>query len=491
MDRRTGPKQAFQRLASPVARKMALLLLIVAAFALGGGSRGDINSLILLRPLAFALLAYVIAVGNWDDVSRNGRVALFAVAVLTIVVLHLVPLPPAAWQSLPGRDIVVRGDTMVGLGAIARPLALNVTEATNSLLSLSVPAAVLGLIAIQRTDWRSSMLVTLLGLGAVSIVFAFLQVLGPPDGPFYTYRITNASSPVGLFANRNHNAVFLAMLLPALAVFGAGGRAPERGQRDRRPLRRATSWVGAVLALIFVLASGSRAGLVLAAVAIGSVPFVLGASARELLFSAAPAAKMGNSNGSPFGAAIVRYWRATAVAVFGVGLALLAAFGRFESSVARFASEGDNRTEMWAATLPLIGKYFPWGSGAGSFVDVFRRDEPYALLGPRYVNHAHNDVLEVALTFGLPGILLMAIFLFFLARRVIALWPSRRDQSFAARIARLGLILLMLSSLASVVDYPLRTPAMMALFVVAATWLIGESRSELAAVPRRVKRADP
>lgn len=486
MSLKTQTDRVVRGLISARARVIALLALCAAAFILGGGARGDIDSLILLRPTAFLLLAYAIAVGNIDDLRRHWGLVVFGLAILAIAFFHVVPLPPSVWSVLPGREIVVRADMLTGLNHIARPLALNVTEARNGLFSLIVPVAALALIAVQRQDWRRPVIAAILLLGTLSVLLGVLQVLGPSNGPFYTYRITNGNSPVGLFANRNHNAVFLASLLPVLAILGSGGRVPVRGQRDGRPLRRGGAWVGAVLALVLIVASGSRAGLLLAVLAIALVPFVLGSSARDLLLPMPPPARARHAPRFILIAGILRHWRIVAT-VTAVGVILLALLGRFSSTIERLAGGGDGRSEVWAASLPLVGKYFPWGSGIGSFVDVFKRDEPYALVGPKYVNHAHNDLLEVAITTGLPGMLLMALMILWIARRTVTLWHGRKDTSFTAQVRRLGLVVLMLLLLASLVDYPLRTPAMATLFVVAAAWLTAEPRPNAGSSRRAAK----
>lgn len=474
----------FGRMAGPNARRIGLIILCVAAFIMGGGSRGDIASLVVLRPLAFLLLAYAITVGGLADLQRHAAVILFGAAIVFVTAAHLAPLPPDLWQSLGGRDIVVEADILVDAGPIWRPLALNATEAANALASLVVPAAGIALIAVQRSDWRRTALYTMLAMGGLSILLALLQVLGPPNGPFYTYRITNGSSPVGLFANRNHNAIFLGCLLPGLAVLAVDGRPPHRGQKDWRFVRQVACWLGGVLALIFVLTSGSRAGLILAGLAASLIPFVLGTPVRTLLLPPIASASSELHRQGSTGARSTRYLRIVGVFVLALALALVALFGRFGSGVHRLGEGGDNRTEMWEATYPLIGKYFPWGSGAGSFADVFMLDEPYGLLGPKYVNHAHNDVLEVALTFGLPGLLLMAVFALFLLKRGVSLWRARTDASFDARMRRLGFVLLVLLPVASVVDYPLRTPALSVLFVIGVAWLTAGSRWERLGGPR-------
>jgi O-antigen ligase len=460
-----------RRLAGPRARGSALILLCVAAFVFGGGSRGDISSLILLRPLAFLLLAYALYVGSLNDLRRYSQMAALLVMAILIALLHLLPLSPSLWHALPGREIVRETDALVGLGRIARPLTLNVTDGINALFSLIVPVAALALVSVQRSDWRRTTLITILVLGGLSMALALLQVMGPQDGPFYFYRITSGTLPVGLFANRNHQAVFLAGLLPAIAVFAADGEVPHRGQVDRRPLLHGVGALGTVLLIIFVLATGSRAGLIIAVLGLASIPFVLGISMRHILLPPRVETRKGKHERATSTDFLAHYWRLAAAVVIGLGLGTVLLFGRFSSQLARISGEDDSRSLIWNATLPLVSKYFPWGSGVGSFVEVFERDEPFALLGPKYVNHAHNDFLEIALTIGLPGIALLALFLFFFVRRGVALWRCRKDTGFAERSRRLGFVVVLLLLLASLVDYPLRTPALMVVLVIAMAWL--------------------
>ena len=45
----------------------------------------------------------------------------------------------------------------------------------------------------------------------------------------------------------------------------------------------------------------------------------------------------------------------------------------------------------------------------GAFEKVFQANEPDALLGPVFLNHAHNDWLEAVITGGLPAAALLVI----------------------------------------------------------------------------------
>jgi O-antigen ligase len=120
--------------------------------------------------------------------------------------------------------------------------------------------------------------------------------------------------------------------------------------------------------------------------------------------------------------------------------------------------------------LGLIQKYFPFGSGFGSFVEVFQLDEPLRYLKPTYVNHMHNDWLEILLTGGLPAV---AILLFAIAGYLstsVALFRRRDADRREVKMARLAAVLILILALASITDYPLRTPSMMAFLAVLCLW---------------------
>jgi O-antigen ligase len=140
----------------------------------------------------------------------------------------------------------------------------------------------------------------------------------------------------------------------------------------------------------------------------------------------------------------------------------------------------DKRLVVWEPIRRLVIEYMPFGTGPGAFVEPYQMREPDALLSPSYLNHAHNDWLETAMTAGLPGlfVLLFAITLF--TRTAWAIWrfPADRTTIFA----RLGTVVIGLLALASVADYPLRVPALMSVVALMASFVanalcVGESRA--------------
>ena len=118
-------------------------------------------------------------------------------------------------------------------------------------------------------------------------------------------------------------------------------------------------------------------------------------------------------------------------------------------------------------------------------MEVFQIAEENDQLRPRYINHAHNDFLEVALTSGIAGVLLMSMALIAF---VICAWRISRAKGMGRDVKRyrwLGLGLVALCAAASAVDYPLRTPALACLFVFA-VFLAGGGRAPKVSRPQSV-----
>jgi O-antigen ligase len=112
-------------------------------------------------------------------------------------------------------------------------------------------------------------------------------------------------------------------------------------------------------------------------------------------------------------------------------------------------------------------------------VPIFQRFEPRTLVQHVYVNHAHNDWLELWLGGGVPAILLIIGFLSWFAAASHRVWRASRPEASVldlalAQAATIVIILLLLHSL---VDYPLQIPTLSVLFAIACACLIPPRRS--------------
>lgn len=421
---------------------VGLLATLVMA---GGASRADVLGQVVVRGAASAALVVAFLLAGPPDGRLPRTVLTLLAATAALPLLQLIPLPPAWWGSLPGHEVL--------RGAVAgdqpwRPLSIQPSATWNAAASLLVPASVVLLASAVRRSERTLIMPVLLALIGISALFGLLQFSGNLfESPFVN---ASAGEVSALFANRNHFAVFLAFGCLLAPVWGAwdGNRAAWRV-----PLA-----IGAtLLILLLILASGSRAGLA-AGVLATAFGLIL---ARQLLHSLRR--RLPRWAEPAFGVAIL--------AIVAVVIAVSVASNR-AMSIDRLLSTDpavDMRTRALPTVIEAVRAYFPTGAGFGSFDAVFRMREPFELLKPTYFNHAHNDYLEVMLGGGILAMLLVVVALGWWAICSIRVW--RRKPSSEVMLGRLGSGLLLVTFVASAIDYPARTPAIMAIVALAAAWL--------------------
>lgn len=434
---------------------------ILLAILLGGSSRADILSLLILRPLSALLLVF--AVYRYGGEAWRQSPALMALAggVVLLAVTHVIPLPPALWSGLPGRDVIVQTYKVAGMPLPWNPLSMSPVGAWNALFSLMLPMAALILALAAKPDDRVRALKWVLVIALISGFVGLLQILGPPRGPLYFYKITNAGAAVGLFANRNHQAVLMASLYPLLAMYAS----LADNSRGRLQLHRAIAMAAAVFITPMILVTGSRNGLVLGAVGLFLAVWVYGKGAEKL---AIRPATMRWRRLAPF--AVV------AVLVGLSALTILASRGVAFQRLVNLDASQDLRLKALPTVVQITRDTFPWGSGMGSFDEVYRHYEPSQLLSPNYFNRAHNDWLEIVMTGGLPVMLLALVAItFFIGTAVAVLKHKERGRSQRRVLisARCAIVILLLLAIGSIAEYPARTPSLAVLGVLCAAVLTG------------------
>jgi hypothetical protein len=110
----------------------------------------------------------------------------------------------------------------------------------------------------------------------------------------------------------------------------------------------------------------------------------------------------------------------------------------------------------------------------GTFVPVYAMFERPEDVSISYVNHAHNDLLELWLEAGVFGLALLGVFVIWLARRSIQIWsaPPPQAEDLDWSIARGATMIPTLLLIHSFFDYPLRTGAIMGMMAFACAVLI-------------------
>lgn len=438
---------------------LLLTLLAVLWFA-GGASRADAVGQVMVRSAAWILVIVGILFGKRPSFGDVKPVLFLLLAALLLVVAQLLPLPPGAWQALPGRDVLSETAVVTAQDQPWRPLSIVPGATYNAASSLIVPFATLFFAVGLRQSERLWLPVVILILIAASTVVGLLQFSG---AGFNNPSINDLMGEVsGSFANRNHFALFLA--------FGCVFAPVWAFRSGHRSFWRVPVALGLVLLFaLTILATGSRAGVLLGCLALIIGVFLVHQRIRKFLR---------NAPKWTFPALIAALLGVVAISVL---LSVAADRAASIDRILALDTEHDLRSRALPTVLAMINTYFPAGSGLGGFDPVFRMHEPTPLLNISYFNHAHNDFLEIALDAGLPGIVLLLGAIFWWLFASIGAWRDRTDGDVT--LARLGAATLLLIFIASAFDYPARTPMMMAIIVLAGTWLSwrksGSSRSAL------------
>ena len=437
-------------------------LTIVSALVLGGGTHAGFLSDTLLQLIAVGLL--IASLWRLSDLASDQRpwgAMAFCLAIVFVPLVQLIPLPAAIWTALPNSEPVSEVFTLLGRELPWRPISVSPHATWLSALSLVVPLAIfLGTLLL---DFRQRRLLSLIviGVGVVSVFMGLTQVAAGPNSWLRFFAYTNTTEAVGFFANRNH----FAALLYAVMMFAAAWAidAALSGGSGREQSRFATASLvpliaGFTVLVVLVAAQAmarSRAGLGLTIFAL------LGA------YAIAAADKRSTSGITPTKMLV----GASALAViFAAQFALYRIMERFVADPLQ-----DARIPFARTTIEAAQAYMPFGSGMGTFVPVYAMfEKPQDLIANVYANRSHNDFLELWLETGVLGPALIGVFAILFLLRCLQIWGRGPfgmrdiDQS----LARAATIVVALLIAHSVVDYPLRTAAMMAIMAFACGLII-------------------
>lgn len=385
--------------------KYLLGSVLFISLLIGGGTVSGLYTDALIQVVAIISAAAVFCQATAQRIPRSVLwLLIFAVAV---VVLQILPLPAAIFSRL--RPELLLGDPWVGESRY-RFISVGVGRTVESLLYLLAAAAFFLAVLRLRVEQVSALL-----------PFFFMGVICNGLAGAIQYSLSDDIAIVGLlpftinaglFANVNHFSALLFVSIPFVVYYGL-----FRGHLLSGSL-------GLIALLLLLLAAGSRAGVLIGlAITVLSVVFL---SAR--------------SRASGLGILLL---------FVGLSAYTIGAWTKIDASV---VDPAFGRAEFARTTIDGIKENWPVGIGFGNFQKAYQIYEREGMIFQQYVNHAHNEYLELAFEGGVPAILLIvAYFMLFLT----ALARIRRDVFQKAAFLSASFLLVH-----SLVDYPLRTEAL-------------------------------
>jgi hypothetical protein len=410
---------------------------LVASLMFGGATSQGLISEAVPELMSLPLLAVALPRAVPFLKTYPSALAL-VVGVLALPCLQLIPLPPALWNALPGRDFIAEILTTAQAPISWRPISLIPSETWRALLSLLPAVAIFLAILSLGRDARRRLLLVALAIGVASALLGMLQVL--VGGPYF-YTVTNAGTAVGFFANHNHLAALEYALLPL------GAAALAETQTPSPAILFAILGAGASALLFALILTASRSAMILGgASAAATLAFVLTPELTVL--------------GRRRSLGLISAF-ALALLPIAIGFGLLSIFTRFGAQ-----DLGYLRDMIAANTWAGLKSYFPVGAGLGTFPSVYPLHERVADLIPDLVNRAHNDGLETLFEGGAGSLLLLLGFIAWLGASTYRAFV--REGAVEGRHARAGVIAMWLLLIHSLWDYPLRTTALETLFCLCA-----------------------
>lgn len=395
--------------------------------------------------LVLGLLAMVLSLGRSRDERPPlpDRVVRWTVALLpAYVLLQVVPLPVALLRVLsPAR---AEGVAALGpIGAKLRFASLSVFPAGTFQYFLLVCGYLLIFLLVRElmsgfADRPWLVVWPVIGIAAIEAVLGLWQYFGG----------TGEQVQWGTYANRNHYAGFLEMVLPFAVIYPVAVLR-RTWSRLHSPLAPALVACGvwALAGLIFtgVVHSFSRMGFI----ATLSSLFVMGALA------------FGTRQLSWVEGSRVRQWVAvgTVAALVAAGFVFLPPdklILRFAQLVSTDGLTGEGRISLWTETIPLIKAYLLFGCGLGGYETAFWKFKVSGVLVTD--DFAHNDYLQFMAELGLVGFLIGAALAFSIVRKTIrgTVDSSDPERRYFALACAGSLTAILLHSL---VDFNLYIPA--------------------------------
>lgn len=435
---------------------------LVLCLVLGGASAAGYWANMALQLLALPIIFWALVSERTTPMSRPTRSALGIVLLMILVILiQLVPLPPSIWRHLPGRPEVARGFELLGRPLPWLPLSLEPYRTIASALWLLPSLAVL-LGIVRLGAYRAAWIAWAIGAVTVaSVSVAALQLAGGEQSPSYFYEITNFGAMTGFFANANHFATLLVCAIPFLTALYLTATAQGRSIKRSSGLSVILAGTLAMI-LVGISLSGSLAAIGL------SVP----AFAASLLMIVARKRRL-------------PVWSAAIIGLLLLGSTLAMFSSPFANNLTSQQTRGleDSRRTSFSRSIPAAEDFFPVGSGLGTFQQIYSERENPATVSLFYMNHVHSDYIELALETGLPGYVVLILFLIWWVQRTRTAWKPD-DADHFTRAASIASAVILAHSL---VDYPLRTAAVSALFA-ACCGLLAEPRARVR--KREVREGD-
>lgn len=398
-------------------------------------------ALMTIELMGIALLLIIF----WGSLAKDRLekpIRWFLVGSLLCALAYLIPLPHAVWEQLPGRTLYAEHLAWLNTNYSAwsyQALSLIPIRTIAGLLALLAPLA-LFLTAISLPARKVTWLILVLLLTAFSQALLSMGQYFIQDQNLF-FRVWSGGVPLGTYINQNHFVAFMEMVEPlAIGLMMMAILSQNLGTTLKIIL--ATLFGLISLALTFTpLLTTSRMGAALLILSI------------LLSFWAMTTLEIRKKVAAPIFA--LRFVLLILAIVIQLNVLQQIVTITYADRLAPQAALGDLRWVLYSTTFEAIQNFFPLGAGPGTTPQVYQLYQPTTINA--FVNHTHNDFIELILDMGIFGLLIICLLMFFYIQRWRQLW---QDKSSGFKLLQTGAgVGILLALLYSLTDFGLHTPA--------------------------------
>lgn len=418
----------------------ALTCVMISAYLFGGSSTEGLNFRVGINLVCAVCGLLIVSMTPSHVVKRiPWLVTLSMLLILLVLIVQLVPLP-AEWLNKfqPAADTVSRELEFNSMSREYRPLSLT---PYNTIITIAETMPVF-LTAVACALMSRKHIIYLLGvivvLTTISIVWGYCQVIVPSAFDTYIWKVSSFGTPRGAYANINHQANSIVITFPLLVLFVLSLR---KYLDVPLAVTKSIFYVCSFIFVVGVVGAGSVAGYILAAI----------------IF---PASLMYFTRSMPSNRA-----QSMISGLLLAGIILVSGLMVFSSpqlqnlAVTSFQYTPLSRQGIFEHAYGIAIENFVVGTGAGSFSSVYALYEPREFASSRFINHAHNEYLELIIEYGLFVVLIFT--------GILLSWFQNVLRMGSLTFVSTKLLMLSISGvlLHSLIDYPLRSQFILIIFI--------------------------
>ncbi|HHL19224.1 MAG TPA: O-antigen ligase domain-containing protein [Thiothrix sp.] len=394
-------------------------------------TRGIQDAQIMVETIAIiTLIVFFITQPHYRFINKSQW--LFILLITITPLIYLIPLPTALWELIPGREPYIQIAhwlTNGSLDDINKRLSVIPYETEHAFFALFPPLAIF-LVVVSSSEKTIKLILSAALLIAIGEAMLAIIQYGKEDDYFYfgIPRLRENTSH-GTYPNPDHLSTLMFVILPfSIALFIYNLRAMKHTDDEKKKSKKILLIICYSFASIFLfaasLSTSSRAGIALTflALALTYSTFTRYTHTKTKLIIISTAS------------------------IFAIVILLLTGTS---SLISRFIAENpfiDGRWQIFSNTYTGISAFFPFGSGPGTFPDVYRLFQPMEQRG--FINHTHNDYLELIFDTGLLGIAIITSFFFLFIKQWQKIPPARRRSfRYIQTASRISLVLFLLHAI--------------------------------------------